>query len=125
MRNTEKLKKTTGEIISVSVCPDVPSDFAKNYSVFARFDSRTGTHNMCKEFRDITRAGAVSHALNELNGCHRAQTRTIQIMAVNELENEQVTKNKVSQYHSDDLKFPVTFQNQLVPKSAARRFVRK
>merc|ERR1739838_111163 len=123
IRNNEKLKKTKSEIITCDVVFEVASDVARNFSVFARFDSRTGTHNMCKEFRDVTRAGAVTQAINELGGCHRAQTRTIQIMDVSEVADEKCRKNKTLQFHDEKLKFAVPFKKTLVPRSNRQRLV--
>ncbi len=32
----------------------------KNYGIWLRYDSRSGTHNMYKEYRDMSRVGAVT-----------------------------------------------------------------
>jgi hypothetical protein len=32
----------------------------KNFGVWLRYDSRSGTHNMYREYRDLTTAGAVT-----------------------------------------------------------------
>lgn len=31
----------------------------KNYGIWLRYDSRSGTHNMYREYRDLTLTGAV------------------------------------------------------------------
>ena len=55
-----KMKKTTGEILAVNEIHDRKPDLVKNYAIFVRYDSRSGTHNLYKEFRDTTRCGAVA-----------------------------------------------------------------
>lgn len=32
----------------------------KNFGIWLRYDSRSGTHNMYREYRDLTTAGAVT-----------------------------------------------------------------
>ena len=32
----------------------------KNFGVWLRYDSRSGTHNMYREYRDLTTAGAIT-----------------------------------------------------------------
>jgi large subunit ribosomal protein L18Ae len=41
----------------------------RNYGVWLRYDSRTGTHNMYREYRDVTVTGAVTQ-------CYRYDART-------------------------------------------------
>merc|ERR1712210_193565 len=45
----KKVNKTAGEIISV-----------KNVGIWVRYDSRSGTHNMYREYRDTMTSGAVT-----------------------------------------------------------------
>lgn len=68
-----KVKRTSGEILAVNeVCVVVlglvssPTKIfekkplvVKNFGIVLRYDSRTGTTNMYKEYRDVTRVGAV------------------------------------------------------------------
>jgi hypothetical protein len=35
------------------------SRIIKNYSIWLRYDSRSGTHNMYREYRDLTLTGAI------------------------------------------------------------------
>ena len=51
----------------------------KNYGIFLRYDSRSGTHNMYKEYRDVTITGAVLQCYREMGGRHRARAHAIQV----------------------------------------------
>ena len=42
----------------------------KNFGIWVRYQSRTGTHNMYKEYRDTTLNGAVEQMYQV--GCHSA-----------------------------------------------------
>jgi Ribosomal proteins 50S-L18Ae/60S-L20/60S-L18A len=55
----KKIKRTHGEIIAVETTPQTGGVKARNYGILLRYNSRTGTHNLYKEFRDVTRIGAV------------------------------------------------------------------
>jgi large subunit ribosomal protein L18Ae len=55
----KKVKKSRGEIIAVETIHAKGGIKARNYGILLRYNSRTGTHNVYKEFRDVTRVGAV------------------------------------------------------------------
>ena len=52
----------------------------KNFGIWVRYQSRTGYHNMYKEYRDTTLNGAVSQLYQEMNGRHRVRYPCIQII---------------------------------------------
>jgi large subunit ribosomal protein L18Ae len=60
MRKLNKTKRAAGEILSCELITEKKADKVKNYAIWLRYDSRTGTHNMYKEYRDLTECGAVS-----------------------------------------------------------------
>lgn len=55
----KKMKKTTGEILSVNEIFEKKKHTVKNYYIYLRYNSRSGTHNMYKEYRDTSLCGAV------------------------------------------------------------------
>ena len=42
----------------------------KNFGVLIKYDSRTGTHSMYKEYRDLTVNGAIQQMYASLLCCH-------------------------------------------------------
>merc|ERR1712226_1453947 len=54
MHQFRKMKKTTGEILDCVELVEKDSRSVKNYGIWLRYDSRSGTHNMYREFRDET-----------------------------------------------------------------------
>lgn len=40
----------------------------KNFGIWLRYDSRSGTHNMYREYRDLTTAGAVTQCCKQRAG---------------------------------------------------------
>ena len=51
----------------------------KNFGIWIRYDSRSGTHNMYKEYREMSRTDAVQALYQDLAARHRARFRSIQV----------------------------------------------
>ena len=54
----------------------------KNFGIWIRYDSRSGTHNMYKEFRELTRADAVKSLYQDMAARHRARFRSIHVRLI-------------------------------------------
>ena len=80
MHQYQKMKKTTGEILSVNEIVEKNAGNVKNYCVWLRYYSRSGCHNMYKEVRDTHLNGAIEKLYLEMAGKHRARTSSIQII---------------------------------------------
>ncbi|VDO60872.1 unnamed protein product [Haemonchus placei] len=76
-----RVKKANGEILSCKqIFPKKQAGSVKNYGVWLKYDSRTGHHNMYREYRDVTVAGAVTQAYRDMGARHRAQADRIHIL---------------------------------------------
>lgn len=51
----------------------------KNFGIWIRYDSRSGTHNMYKEYRAMSRAEAVDSLYQDMAARHRSRFRSIQV----------------------------------------------
>merc|ERR1712232_49992 len=60
MSRLHKLKKANGQILSVNEIHEPSPHKVKNFGILLRYDSRSGTHNIYKEFRGTSRADVVS-----------------------------------------------------------------
>ncbi|ODV58549.1 60S ribosomal protein eL20 [Ascoidea rubescens DSM 1968] len=115
LQKLHKVKKASGEIVAVNVISEVHPTKVKTFGIWIRYDSRSGTHNMYKEYRDVTRVGAVEIMYQDLAARHRARFRSIHILKVVELEKtDDVKRNYVKQFLHPHLKFPLPHR---VPKS--------
>ena len=54
----------------------------KNFGIWLRYDSRSGTHNMYKEFRELSRAAAVKSLYQDMAARHRARFRSIHVCII-------------------------------------------
>jgi ribosomal protein L20A (L18A) len=57
-------------------------NIVKNYGITIRYNSRSGTHNMYREYRDTRLAGAVEQMYADMAGRHRARFHSIHIVDV-------------------------------------------
>jgi large subunit ribosomal protein L18Ae len=80
LHQLHKLKKTTGEILSCKEIFEKNPNTVKNYGLTIRYNSRSGTHNMYREYRDTRLAGAVDQMYADMAGRHRARFHSIHIV---------------------------------------------
>lgn len=108
LRGLKKVKKATGEIVSVKEVHEKHPQKVKNFGIWIRYDSRSGTHNMYKEYREMSRVDAAQSLYSDMAARHRARFRNIHILRVVELEKtEDVKRPYIKQLLTKDLKFPL------------------
>ena len=107
LKRLKKIKKSAGEIVSIKeVVEKNAARRVKNYGIWLRYNSRTGTHNMYREYRDLAVSDAVTACYRDMGARHRARADTIQIMRVEEVKASQTRRPHVKQFHDSKLKFP-------------------
>ncbi|KAL9276397.1 hypothetical protein ACSQ67_026050 [Phaseolus vulgaris] len=82
----------------------------QNYGIWLRYQSRTGYHNMYKEFRDTTLNGAVEHMYNEMASRHRVRFPCIQIIKTATIPAKLCKRESTKQFHDSKIKFPLVFK---------------
>ncbi len=103
----KKIKRSAGEIVSFNLVSEKSPMKIKNFGIWLRYDSRSGTSNMYKEFREMTRAAAVYACYLDMAARHRARFRSIHIIKVSELKTDQVRRPYIQQLIDPKLKFPM------------------
>ena len=129
------MKKTTGEILTINEVRERNSNVIKNFGVTIKYNSRSGTHNMYKEYRDVSLCGAIEQMYAELAGRHRARFGSIQIIdtrvvpagikKTNEYNPElhgdvppvAVKRPSVVQFLDSQIKFPLSHR---IPRPASK-----
>mmetsp|Transcript_20103 Transcript_20103/g.17803 ORF Transcript_20103/g.17803 Transcript_20103/m.17803 type:complete len:176 (-) Transcript_20103:3-530(-) len=101
------LKKANGEIMSVNEIFETRPGRVENYAVHVRYDSRTGTHNYCKEFRALTINEAVTQCYRDLAARHRVRGRSVQIVRVAKVAAKDCKRAAVTEFHDSNIKFPL------------------
>merc|ERR1712070_52704 len=108
-----KAKKNTGEIVSVKEIFEKKTDTIKNYGIFLRYDSRSGTHNMYKEFRDTSLNGAIEKMYLDMAGRHRARKRSVYVIKAEQIRPADCERNTTKAFHDSQLKFPLPHSAQM------------
>merc|ERR1711957_272581 len=86
-----------------------------------RYDSRTGTHNAYKEYREVALTDAVNSLYQNMAGLSRAKAASIQILRTSELKAECKRPNIV-QFHTQKIKFPLAHRIIKTPKAYKTTF---
>lgn len=92
------MKKTKGEILDINEIREKDPSTIKIYGVWLRYDSRSGTHNMFREYRSLTLNGAIDAMYSEMAGRHRARPRSIQIIRTGIIESKDAKRANTMQY---------------------------
>uniref|UniRef100_A0A8C2U0K5 Large ribosomal subunit protein eL20 n=1 Tax=Coturnix japonica TaxID=93934 RepID=A0A8C2U0K5_COTJA len=93
----KKMKKSSGEIVYCGQVYEKTPLRVKNFGIWLRYDSRSGTHNMYREYRDLTTAGAVTQCYRDMGARHRARAHSIQIMKVEQIAASKCRRPAVKQ----------------------------
>ena len=125
MKEKNKIKQTHGDFISCKVCRD-KKIAARNYAVdICYYSQRCGYTQMSKEFRDVSKAGAVSQAYHDLASRHRARYPNIEVLGVKSIPNHECKRPYVIQFHKNKLSFPLLHRNAKVSRRDRAIFVKK
>ncbi|CAB4064439.1 RP-L18Ae [Lepeophtheirus salmonis] len=104
-----RFKKTTGEIVSVKLIKEKRPLRVKNFGIWLRYDSRSGTHNMYREYRDLNVSDAVTQCYRDMGARHRARAHSIQIIKVEPVHSSVCRRPLVKQMHDSKNPVPITF----------------
>mmetsp|Transcript_20873 Transcript_20873/g.53849 ORF Transcript_20873/g.53849 Transcript_20873/m.53849 type:complete len:175 (-) Transcript_20873:230-754(-) len=102
-----RVKKAHGQILSCHELIEKNRRIVKNYGVWLRYESRTGTHNMYKEYRECSLNAAIQAVYNDLAGRNRAAPRGIQIIRTAEVKAASTKRPNVWQFLNSKIAFPL------------------
>jgi large subunit ribosomal protein L18Ae len=122
LNHMKKVKKANGQIIGVYQVPEEPGVEVKNYGVWVRYVSRSGTHNMYREYRDTSLSGAVQQMYQEMASRHRARFSTIHVVKAVEVPSDKCKRTNTLQFLKPDLKFPKVGKIQKNNKKFVKTF---
>lgn len=114
-----KSKSTTGEILQCEEILEHKKTQIKNYGITIRYNSRSGTHNMYREYRDVCLNGAVDQMYTEMASRHAARRPSIWILNAGVIKASQLRRENNKQFIDSDIKFKV---NARVPRNSSKAF---
>lgn len=113
MHAQRKMKKTTGEILDVNEIVEKNSRYVKNFGIWVKYNSRSGTHNMYREYRATALTKAVELLYDDMAGRHRARQKSIQIVRTATVADKDLKRDGTKAYlvNTDkgrqEIKFPM------------------
>merc|ERR1711966_324665 len=107
IRRLVKMKKANAEILSIREIFEKKPEKVSKYGIWLRYDSRSGTTNMYKEFSALTSNDAVAAMYQEMAGRHRARYRSIHIIKVQEIEASKCLRPNIKQFLEANVEFPL------------------
>ena len=119
MKRQKRVKKANGETISINEIHQKKTSSVLNFGIWLRYDSRSGTHNMYKEFRALSRCEAVDRCYQEMASRHRARFQSIQVIRIAEVKAADLRRPHMNQLVAPGLKFPLP---HATVRSAGRRY---
>ncbi|KAK1120076.1 60S ribosomal protein L18A [Melipona bicolor] len=99
LRQLKKFKKFAGEIVSLKQIPEKSPVKMKYFDIWLRYDSRSGIHNMYREYRDLSVSGAMTQCYRDMRARHRARAHSIQIIKVEVVKAANCKRPQVKQFH--------------------------
>ncbi|TKY57206.1 60S ribosomal protein L18a [Spatholobus suberectus] len=115
LRKLKKVKKSNGQVLAINEIFEKNPTKIKNYGIWLRYQSRTGYHNMYKEYRDTTLNGAVEQMYNEMASRHRVRHPCIQIIKTATIPAKLCKRESTKQFHNSKIKFPLVFKKVRPP----------
>lgn len=108
LNKKHKIKPTNAVFLKVEEIPNGNDEYQiKNYGIQYVFQSRTGIHNMYKEFRGLSKCDVVGMLYQDMAGKHKAKECALKIVEVKELKNEDLKRLNVIQFTKDNVAFPL------------------
>jgi large subunit ribosomal protein L18Ae len=107
MHQMRKMKKTTGEILDVNEITEKNDRYVKNFGIWIKYNSRSGTHNMYREYRDTNLNSAIDNLYNDMAGRHRSRNKSIQIIRTATVAAKDCKRVSSLQFHNSQIKFPL------------------
>ncbi|GAX73600.1 hypothetical protein CEUSTIGMA_g1051.t1 [Chlamydomonas eustigma] len=110
LRKLRRVKKANGQVLSINEIFEKKPTTIKNFGIWVRYQSRTGYHNMYKEYRDTTLNGAVEQLYQEMGSRHRVRFPCVQIIKTATVPASACKRANTQQFLDSKIKFPQTFK---------------
>lgn len=120
MSMLRKVKKANGQIIACNEIKETDPTSVDIYGIWIRYISRSGEHNIYKEYRDTTLNGAVEQMYDEMGSRHRVRFPSIQIIKTAIVPADKAKRVNTLQFCADEYKFPLVGMKVRAPSKAMK-----
>eukprot|EP00760_Papus_ankaliazontas_P014327 PhM_4_TR16055/c0_g1_i1/m.98499/K02882/RP-L18Ae, RPL18A; large subunit ribosomal protein L18Ae len=122
MRQMKSLKATAGEIVNIKEVRAKTPGQVKNYELNLKvYNRKVGFINTRKEYRDVTRAGAVSQAFIEMASRNRNKFQEINVISAKTVPASKLVSPASTQFLGANVKFPLCHRVPRMPMTFTER----
>merc|ERR1712071_697243 len=101
----QKINKKVGEVVECEEVHQTHPGCAKNFGIWIRYDSRSTSENMYREYRDTCLGGAVTQMYREMAARHRARPGSIQVLKTKRVSSKECRRPQNKAMHDPNIKF--------------------
>merc|ERR1712173_412226 len=94
-----------GQILAVHRIIDPEPTRVKNFGFWLKYQSRSGVHNMYREYRALSVQVAAKKLFMDMGGRHRAKKDNIHVIDVREISDHEVKRFRIKQFLTPGLRF--------------------
>merc|ERR1711970_1541285 len=121
----QKINKKVGEVVECKQVHESHPGCAKNYGIWIRYDSRSTSENMYREYRDVSLPLAVTQMYREMAGRHRARPGSIQVLRTKQVKSNECRRPQNKRMHNPNIQFPLPRRIMSKKAQTTRRFAAK
>eukprot|EP00826_Nyctotherus_ovalis_P049547 TRINITY_DN6001_c0_g1_i2.p1 TRINITY_DN6001_c0_g1~~TRINITY_DN6001_c0_g1_i2.p1 ORF type:complete len:188 (-),score=50.65 TRINITY_DN6001_c0_g1_i2:163-726(-) len=123
MRKQKKIKHSHGQLVALHEIHENDGKSVKVFGLVIRYQSRTGYHNMYKEYRDTSLCGAISQMYMDMAGRHRARGDTIHVIRTAVIPPGKEKRGEIKIFTEGNPKFPLLNKISRPPIKKYKTFV--
>lgn len=121
----QKINKKIGEVVECEEIHESHPGCVKNYGIWIRYDSRSTSENMYREYRDVSLPLAVTQMYREMAARHRARPGSIQVLRSKQVKSNECRRPQNKMMHDSTIKFPLPRRVMSKKAMHERRFSAK
>lgn len=110
LKNQYKIKPDDAVVLEIKEIEQERDFVFRNYGIKFTYKTKSSLQNGYKEIRNMNRVLAVSDLYQEFGAGNKIKSCFINIIEVNELPDDKVTKTRVLSYLGDNVMFPIFYK---------------
>merc|ERR1711981_1240819 len=119
----QKINKEVGEVLECAEVHEKHPGCVKNYGIWIRYDSRSTSENMYREYRDISLPLAVTQMYREMAARHRARPGSIQVLRTKQVKSNECRRPQNKAMHDPNIKFPLPRRATILHQTTKHRLL--
>merc|ERR1711904_76785 len=107
LRKTCHIQKNCGQIVSCAEIFEKKPTKVKNYGIWLRYLSRTGSHNSYQEYRETSLNLAIENMYRDMASRHKVSAQNVKIIRTAQIPTNLCKRIASTHFDKDHLKLPI------------------